>query len=79
MLLMRPVNHLVINVSKILHEIYFIAYMLKIAAQHIKDYERPRIANVKIIIDSRPARVERDLFFIFFKFLQRNKLFFLTG
>ena len=64
----------VIDVGEIHHKAHLIAAIAQIAAKGVEHDERPRVANVKIIIHRRPAEIKshpagRD----------GNEFFFLAG
>ena len=68
------VNHLVVDIGEILHELHLIAAVFKVAAQQVEHDERARVADVEIVVHGRAAGIHFDL-----ARGDRDKLLFLTG
>ena len=58
--LVGAANHLIVDVGKVLHKRNLVPAGLKIAAQHIKNDKRARVADVKIVIHGGAADIHAD-------------------
>lgn len=67
-------DELVIDVGEVLHELYLIAAVFQITAQHIKYADRTGIADMDVVIHGRAAGIDPDL-----ARFQRHKFFLFTG
>ncbi len=70
----RLVDHLIVNIRKILAESNIISSVLQITAQRIKCNERTGISQMEVVIDRRSAGVHLDL-----ALFHRDKLFLCPG
>ena len=68
------VNDFVVNVSKVLDKAHVVAFVFQVTAQHVKNAERARIANMDVVIDGWAAGVHPDL-----SGLNGAKLLFFSG
>ena len=59
--LIGAADHLIIDIGKVLYKGDLVPAILKVAAEHIKDDEAARVADVEEVIDGRPAGVHLDL------------------
>ena len=73
-LLVGAVDHLVVDVREVLHERHIVAPPLQVPAQHVKDDQRPRVADVNVVVHRRAAGVDAHLALV-----QGLELFLLPG
>ena len=60
-LFVGAVDDLVVDVGDVLDEPDVVALVLEVAADHVERQERPRVADVDVVVDRRAADVHRDL------------------
>ena len=70
-LLVGALDHLIVDVGKVLAERNVVTSVFEVAAQCIKSYERAGISQVEVVIYRRAASVELD-----FALLHRDEFFF---
>ena len=62
--------HFIVNIGEILHKLYVIAAIFKIAAHCVENNKRARVADVEIVVHSRSAGIHFYLVLIYrYKFL----------
>ncbi len=62
--LIGTLDHLIINIRKILNKSDLIPFALQLSAKHIKGDKRSCVSDVKIIINSRTTGVDADFSFV---------------
>ena len=58
---MRTIDDFIIDVGEVLNKGHIVADVFEIAAQHVEHDKGSGVADVKIIVDRRPAGVHFDL------------------
>ena len=61
--MMASVDHLVIDIGKVLTELNLVASVLEISSQCIESYERSCITEMEIVIDRRTASIHLNVSF----------------
>ena len=73
-LFVRLVDDLVVDVGKVLHELYLVAAVLEVAAQQVENDERTRVADMEVVVYGRAAGIH-----LYLARRDRNEFFLLTG
>ena len=71
---MGAADHFIVDVGKVLYERHLKTFILEVPAQRVEHNERPRVANVEIVVNRGTAGVHADL-----PRYQRYQLFLFAG
>ena len=70
----RAIDNLIVDISKITHELNIKTTVFKVSSYDIESIERPGMADMALVIDSNPAGI-----YIYYRRIKRDKFFFFTS